>query len=89
MRFFPITWFRLTPRPNAEVRAQIPLAVKALSAAVRELMVMEEQKDAGGEDHSDDSEGEEIQDEMKALMVSWSLTSFISRIRKIGQGANW
>lgn len=52
-----------------EVRAQIPLAAKALTAAVRELMVMEEQREDAGESDSDDSEGEEIQDEMKALMV--------------------
>jgi hypothetical protein len=53
----------------AEVRATIPLAVKALTVAVRELMVIAEQKDAPADDEdSSESEEEEIQDEMKTLL---------------------
>jgi len=54
----------------SEVRATIPLAVKALTVAVRELMVIAEQKDAPADDEdSSESEEEEIQDEMKTLLV--------------------
>ncbi|ELR21483.1 Importin beta domain containing protein [Acanthamoeba castellanii str. Neff] len=51
-------------------RQTVPLAVKALKAAVQELMVMAEQKEGGGEDDgSDDSDVDEYQDDMKALMA--------------------
>lgn len=57
-------------RECAVQRQTVPLAVKALKAAVQELMVMAEQKEGGGEDDgSDDSDVDEYQDDMKALMV--------------------
>lgn len=60
----------LRVRECAVQRQTVPLAVKALKAAVQELMVMAEQKEGGGEDDgSDDSDVDEYQDDMKALMV--------------------
>jgi hypothetical protein len=59
-------------------REMIPLAVKALRAAVQELMVMAEQKEGGEgeEDDSDDSEDQYQEDDMKALMVLPPLSPF-------------
>lgn len=75
-------WLIWRVRECAVQRQTVPLAVKALKAAVQELMVMAEQKEGGGEDDgSDDSDVDEYQDDMKALMVRHRLMHHLERAR--------